>query len=179
MKPFLLFLLSGFMLGSSVAAEAPASVPELFITPENLRLVRDADSVDACLLRRIEPSARADGSMDWSTERYEETAFTPVPPNTSSALRYLLLNEQTYDWKAGSGGHRPQFYIRLRFHRGQEVLVIDFCFLCHVLSLSRNGAELGHANFSGNADLLLLAFQKTFPDDEPLKRLAKEAGLPP
>ncbi len=179
MKLLHVFLLSLLCFCSVLAAENPASVTQLFVTPENLRVVRDADLVDACILRHIEPTPRADGSMDWSTERYEETAFTAVSPNSSSALRYLLLNEKTYDWKAGSGGHRPQFYIRLRFHRAKEVLAIDFCFLCHVLSLSRQGAELGHANFSGNADLLILAFQKTFPDDEPLKRLAKEAGLPP
>ena len=179
MKRLFPFLLFALCFGSTSAAEIPTSVPELFGTPENLRVVRDSDLVDACILRHIEPAARPDGSMDWSTERYEETAFLPVSPNSSAALRYLLLDEKTYDWKAGAGGHRPQFYIRLRFHRNKELLTLDFCFLCHVLSLSREGAELGHANFSGNADLILLAFKTAFPDDEPLKRLAQEAGLPP
>ncbi len=177
MKSLIAFLFSVLVLGSAVAAENPTSVPQLFGTPENLRLVRDADSVDACILRHIEPATRADGSIDRSTERYEETAFFPLPPNTSSALPYLLLDERTYDWKS-AGGRRPQFYARLRFHRGKDVLAIDFCFLCQVLSLSRGDTELGHANFSGNADLLLLAFRNIFPDDEPLKLLAKEAGLP-
>ncbi len=179
MKFCIPFLLSALWFGPALAAGGPASVPELFGTPDNLLLVRDSDAVDACILRHIEPKSRPDGSVDWRTERYEETAFIPVEPGTSSVLRYLLLNEQTFDWKASKGGHRPQFYVRLRFHRGPEFLAIDFCFVCHVLRITREGTELGHANFNGNADLLILAFQKTFPGDEPLKRLAKEAGLPP
>jgi hypothetical protein len=50
--------------------------------------------------------------------------------------------------------------------------------MCHVLSLSRNGRELGHANFSRNSDLFVQSFMKLFPDDEPLKHLAQEEGLP-
>jgi hypothetical protein len=179
MNRLAIFFLSALWLSSAAAAEAPASVAELFVTPENVKLVREADRVDVCILRHIEPTTRADGSIDWNSERYEETAFTPVPAATAKTFRDLVLNEKTYDWKAGSGGHRPQFYLRLRFHHGADIIAVDFCFMCHVLSVTRNGAELGHANFGRNGDLFLQAFLKVFPDDEPLKRVAKEAGLPP
>jgi hypothetical protein len=179
MKHLTFFLLTAFGLGSAAAAEAPASVAELFVTPENLQIVRRADKMEVCILRHIEPTAQPDGSVDRSTERYEETEFVPVPPDTAKALRELLLSGQTYDWKAGSGGKRPQFYLRLRFHQSDEVIAVDFCFMCHVLSVTKKGAELGHANFSHNSDLFLQAFLKVFPNDEPLKRVAKEAGLPP
>ncbi len=179
MKTAILLISSGLLFAATGAAEAPASVAELFATPENLQIVRRADNVDACILRHIEPVVRADGSVDRSTERYEETAFVPVPAATATVLRDLLLNENTYDWKAGSGGHRPQFYLRLRFHRGEEVVAVDFCFICHVLSVTRNNTELGHANFGRNGDLFLQAFLKVFPDDGPLKQVAREAGLPP
>jgi hypothetical protein len=167
------------LFGSAAAAEAPASVAELFVTPENLQVVRRADKVDVCILRHIEPTARPDGSVDRSTERYEETTFVAVPTDTAKTLRELLLSGQTYDWKAGSGGKQPQFYLRLRFHQGDEVIAIDFCFMCHVLSVTKKGVELGYANFGRNSDLFLQAFLKVFPNNEPLKQVAKEAGLPP
>jgi hypothetical protein len=88
-----------------------------------------------------------------------------------------MLDGKTYDWNA-HGGRRPQLYLRLRFHRGDDFLTCDFCFLCHVVLVSHQGAELGHANFSPNSDLFLQAFLKVFPDDGPLRQVAKEAGLP-
>jgi len=179
MKPIAVVFVSMFLVGLVRAAEAPASVAELFVTPENLQIVRRVEKVDVCILRHIEPTARPDGSVDRSTERYEETAFVSVPDATAKSLRELLLSGQTYDWKAGSGGKRPQFYLRLRFHQGDEVIAIDFCFMCHVLSVTKKGADLGHANFGHNSDLFLQAFLKVFPNDEPLKHVAKEAGLPP
>jgi hypothetical protein len=174
-------LLSFFALlwcGSAASADTPASVAELFATPENLRLVKTADKVDACILHHVDAAPRPDGSVDRSKERYEETAFVTVTPDTTAALRTLLLNAKTYDWKAGNGGRRPQFYLRLRFHRGAEIINVDFCFMCHVLSLTHKGEELGHANFTPNSDLFLQAFLQVFPNDEPLKQVAKEAGLP-
>jgi hypothetical protein len=122
---------------------------------------------------------RPDGSVDWRTQRFEETTFVPVPAPTVAALRELLLSEKTYDWKSGGGGHRPQFYLRLRFHRGKEIIAVDFCFVCHVLGVTKNGEELGHANFGRNGDLFLPAFRKIFPHDAPLKHAAQEAGIPP
>jgi len=172
----LLFIL---WVGALRANEIPSSVTELFVTPENLQLVQQTDKVDACILRHIPPAVRPDGSIDRSTERYEETAFSPVPAATATALRDLVLEQKTYDWKAGGGGRRPQFYLRLRFHRGDEIIAVDFCFLCHVLSVTKQGEELGHANFGRNGDLFLLAFHKLFPDDAPLKQVAQEAGAIP
>ena len=97
---------------------------------------------------------------------------------TAAALRTLLLSGKTYDWKASNGGRQPQFYLRLRFHRGEELVDLDFCFMCHVVHITRAGEEIGHANFSPNSDLILQALRRVFPDDEPLKQVAKEAGLP-
>ncbi len=178
MKHLILFILSILLLGSAVAADNPASVAELFGAPENLQVVREADKVDVCILRHIEAVARPDGHIYWATERYEETACSIVPDANAKTIRDLVLNEKTYDWKAGSGGRQPQFYLRLRFHRGDDMIAVDFCFLCHVLSISRNSEELGHANFGRNGDLFLQAFLRIFPDDEPLRQVAKEAGLP-
>ena len=178
-KLFLLPVLLLGLAGAAGAAEAPDSVAELFGPPENLRLVREAGLVEACILRHIPPAVRGDGSIDRSAERYEDTTFVPVPDATAAALRDLLLDGKTYDWKASSGGRRPQFYVRLRFHRGDDVLVIDFCFMCRALNLSRHGENIGHANFGPNADLLLQAFLKIFPRDEPLLGVAREMGLPP
>jgi hypothetical protein len=173
-------LLLALALAAPAGATAgPTSVAELFGLPENLRLVRDAGTVDVCLLRHVEPAVRADGSVDRGTERYEETAFKPVPAPTATALRGLVLDDKTYDWPAGGGGRRPQFYLRLRFQRGDELITVDFCFLCHVLLVARNAVELGHANFGRNGDLFLRAFLQIFPDDAPLRRCAQEAGLPP
>src|SRR3954469_14980652 len=117
------------------AADAPASVAELFATPEILNAVRSPEKMDVCILRHVDAITRADGSVDHSTERYEETSFVTVPPAVATDLRNLLLNGKSYDWKAGYGGHRPQFYLRLRFHRDGEIVGIDFCFMCHVLSI--------------------------------------------
>jgi hypothetical protein len=179
MRHFAALLLSALVFGSASAAEAPANIAELFATSANLQLVRQADKLDVCILHHIKPTPRPDGSVDRSTERYEETAFTPVPIATANALRDLVLNEKTYDWKAGNGGRRPQFYLRLRFHRGEEMITVDFCFLCQVLSVTKRGEELGHANFGRNGDLFLQVFLKLFPGDAPLKHVAKEAGLTP
>ena len=179
LPPIILILGLAFAFGPAHAADAPASVAELFVTPENLQLLRRADQVDVCVLRHIPPAPRADGSIDRRVERYEETTFVPVGPAVARTLRELLLSGQTYDWKAGSGGRRPQFYLRLRFRHGADLLAIDFCFLCHVLNVTRDGAELAHANFDRNADLFLRTFLQVFPDDGPLRQVAKEAGLEP
>ena len=178
MRIYAPILCLALLVGAAFGADAPASIAELFATPENLHVVRSADKVDACILRHIEATTRADGSIDRSTEHYEETTYIPVLPDDTIALRALLLSGKSYDWKASSGGRRPQFYLRLRFHRGDEIVAVDFCFMCHVLSLAHNGTELGHANFSPNADLFLQTFLKLFPDDEALKHVAAEAGLP-
>lgn len=179
MKSLAIFLLLPALgITSAIAADSPASVAELFATPENLRIVRSADSVDACILRHIEATPRADGSIDRSSERYEETSFVPVPAPAATALRDLLLNRKSYDWKAGNGGRRPRFYLRLRFHRGDELINIDFCFMCHVLNLTHGGQDVGHANFNPSADLFLQALLTVFPGDEALKQVAREAGVP-
>ena len=179
MKCIVALLLSSIAVGSTIDSQASTNVAELFVSSENLQLVQQADRVDACILRHIPPAARPDGSIVRSTERYEETTFAPAPAEMATALRDLVLNDQTYDWKAGGGGRRPQFYLRLRFHRGAAIIAVDFCFLCHVLSATRQGEELGHANFGRNGDLFLLAFLKLFPDDAPLKQVAQEAGVIP
>ncbi|HEY4246190.1 MAG TPA: hypothetical protein VGM64_04995 [Lacunisphaera sp.] len=178
MKAFYLVLISTLLITPAFCIENVASVAELFGTPENLRLVRNADKVDACLLHHVQAATRPDGSVDRSPERYDETTFVSVPPETAATLRDLLLNRKTYDWKASNGGRRPQFYLRLRFHRGGELIDLDFCFMCHVVHLTRSGEEVGHANFSPNSDLILQALRHVFPNDEPLKQVAKEAGLP-
>ena len=178
MKALFLILISTLWIGPVFSAETVASVAELFGTPGNLRIVRNADKVDACLLHHVEAATRPDGSVDRSTERYDETTFVRVPPETAATLRDLLLSGKTYDWKAGNGGRRPQFYLRLRFHRSEELIALDFCFMCHVVHLTRAGEEIGHANFSPNSDLILQALRQIFPNDEPLKQVAKEAGLP-
>jgi hypothetical protein len=179
MRRGIVILLSVLGFGPGFAAATPDPIALLFGSMENVQLVRTADKVDACLLRHLEPTTRADGSVDRSTERYEETAFTPVPPTVATALRDLLLNEKTYDWAASSGGRRPQFYLRLRFQHGEETLAVDFCFGCHVLSVSRQGDEQGHANFGRNGDLFLRALLQVFPHDPPLQQVARESGLPP
>ncbi len=166
-----------FGLGRVAAAENPAGIAELFGTPENLQVVREADKVDVCILRHVNAATLPDGRIDWKTEHYEETAFTAVPDATAKTFRDLVLDEKTYDWKA-TGGRRPQLYLRLRFHHGDQVVALDFCFVCHVLVVRNKGEELGHANFSPNNDLFLQAFLKVFPDDGPLRHVAKEAGLP-
>ncbi|MEO6992646.1 MAG: hypothetical protein ABI273_03360 [Lacunisphaera sp.] len=178
MKPFFLLLISALWIGPVFAAENVGSVAELFGTPENLQLVRSADKVDACLLHHVAAAIQPDGSVDRSKERFDETTFVPVPSGTAATLRELLLSGKTYDWKASHGGRRPPFYLRLRFHRGEELIDLDFCFKCHVVHLTRDGKEIGHANFSPNSDLILQALRQVFPNDEPLKQVAKEAGLP-
>jgi hypothetical protein len=169
-------LLSLAFFGTALAAETPATVVELFGTPENIKLVREADKVDACILRHIAPTVLADGRIDRNSERYEETGFTPVPTAVAAELRNLVLSEKTFDWKA-DGGRRPQFYMRLRFHRGAEIIALDFCFVCHVLNVTHQSAELGHANFAPNSDLFLQAFLKVFPHDDALQQVARESGL--
>lgn len=175
MKRFTPFFLSTLWFASATAGETPASVAELFGTPEKMSIIREPDRVDACLLNYVQPAQQPDGNM--STERYEETAFTPVPAAAAAALRDLLLNENTYRWKA-SPGRRLRFSVRLRFQRDAEVLTIDFCPQCQVLSVARKTESMGRANFGGNADLILQAFVKAFPDSEPLKLAARRAGLP-
>ncbi len=170
--------LSASLAGLSAANANPVTIAGLFGSPENVGIVREADLVDVCILRHVAAQVLPDGRVDWKTERYEETAFTPVPAPTATELRDLVLNEKTYDWKA-TGGRRPQLYLRLRFHRGEEIVALDFCFVCHVLVVQSKGGELGHANFRPNGDLFLRAFLKIFPDDAPLKQVAREAGLPP
>jgi hypothetical protein len=170
-------LFAALGLGRALAGESPTNVAELFGTPENLKLVRESDKVDVCILRHINAVTLPDGRIDWNTERYEETVFTTVPEATAQTLRDLVLNQKTYDWKA-TGGRRPQLYLRLRFHRGDQVIALDFCFICRVLVVKTKAGELEHANFRPNADLFLQAFLKVFPDDGPLRHVAKEAGLP-
>jgi hypothetical protein len=170
-------LLAVLFSTTAFAGERPASVADLFGSPENFQLVQTAPKVSACILHRVAPTPRADGSVDWSTEHYEETAYVPVSDQLAATFRQLLLDTKTYDWKS-SDGRRPQFYLRLKFARGEEIVAVDFCFMCHVLGITREGREIGHANFNPNSDLILQAFLKLFPNDKPLQQVAREVGLP-
>ncbi|HTL67793.1 MAG TPA: hypothetical protein VL200_09050 [Lacunisphaera sp.] len=177
MKRSLLSLSALLGVGAASGADQPEDVARLFGSSDNLGIVRTAERVDSCLLRHIPAAELPDGRIDWQTERYEDTTFTVVPAQVAGALRDLLLDNKSYDWKT-HGGRRPSLYLRLRFHHGADVVTCDFCFLCRVVLVSRDGAEVNRANFSPSADLFLQQFLKVYPQDEPLRRVAKEAGLP-
>lgn len=177
MKRSLISLSALLGVGAAPAADHPEDVARLFGSPDNLGIVRTADRVDSCLLKHIPAAELPDGRIDWKTERYEDTTFTTVPAPAAGALRDLLLDNKSYDWSA-HGGRRPSLYLRLRFHRDANVVTCDFCFLCHVVLVSRDGTEVNRANFSPSTDLLLQQFLKMYPHDEPLRRVAREAGLP-
>lgn len=169
-----LLVLLGFACLSSASEPAP-DLATIFGGADNVRLLREADAAEASILRHIAAQPRPDGSVDWASERFEETKFIAVPVATLDQIRKLLLSEKTYTNPTHTGGRQPQYYVRLRLHRGAEVLSIDFCFLCRVLRVVRaDGGTLGKAGFEGNQDLLVDAFLKVFPDDAPLRSIARE-----
>ena len=170
-----LTLIVGLLLClSAAAAELPSRVAEVFGSAENLRLVRAADQVDACLLRHLPAPVRPDGSVDRQAERFEETAFVPVAPAAASHLRELLLSEKTYVNADHTSSRQPTYSVRLRFRREPEVVAVDFCFPCRVLRILRNGAAVGGAGFGGNDDLIVNVFLKIFPADKVLQDVARE-----
>jgi hypothetical protein len=172
----LALMLSVLLPVAACAAQEPANnLAGIFGGADNLRLVREADTADACILHHVAPQTRPDGSVDWASERFEETKFVAVPAATLERVCKLLLDPKTYTDPTHTGGRRPQYYVRLRLHRGVDVLNIDFCFLCRVLRIMRTDGEVaGQAGFEGNQDLLVDAFLKVFPDDAPLHSVARE-----
>jgi hypothetical protein len=158
----------------AAAAEPSAEVAAAFGGAENLAIVRDGVRADACLLRHVPAPPRPDGSVDHQLERFEETAFVPLDARTTSQLRDLLLSDKTYVNADHTGGHQPQYYVRLRFQRGPDTVAVDFCFHCKILRVLRNGAEVGGASFAGNADLLVDHCARIFPADAALQALARE-----
>ncbi len=164
-----------FLAGAGLfAAGSSGELGAIFGGADNLRLVREASAVDACILRHIPPAPHADGSVHREEERYEETAFVPVDADTARQLRALLLDPKTYVNADHTGSHQPQYHVRLRFHGDHAELTVDFCFLCKVLRIERDGKEAGGASFAGNADLIVQHAARPFPNDAALQAVAHE-----
>ena len=171
MKKLLLLGIGAALLAGPAAADP---VAEALGGDDNLAVIRAAAGAQACRLHYVPPAPRADGSVDWKQERYEETHGVTLDTRTGDQLRALLLSGKTYVNAGHTGGRHPQYDVRLRYQRGGDTVIVDFCLRCQVLRVWRNGAEAGGASFAGNADLIADHFARIFPADADLQALAHE-----
>ncbi|MES2695199.1 MAG: hypothetical protein V4773_17120 [Verrucomicrobiota bacterium] len=160
----MILLLGAVLCLTTGAHKAPSNVAELFVTAENLHIVRQPDKVDACVLRYIAPPKG--GSMQ--EERYEETDFLVVPTDVVSALQTALLKETTYGWDSVKLCW-PRYHTRLRFHRSGKIVAIDFCFSCDILLIKRDGEPISGEDFRD--PVFIESMRKLFPEDPALKKV--------
>jgi hypothetical protein len=145
------------------ARKGPSNVAELFITEENLEIVRRPEKVDACVLRYIAPPKGA----NMREERYEETEYLSVPSDLQTPIQEALLRESNYGWDIVKACW-PRYHARLRFHRAGKIVAIDFCFSCKILLIRRDGEPISGEDF--NDPVFLESMRKMFPDDAALKK---------
>jgi hypothetical protein len=160
---FTLLLLAAVTTFAAPQRKSPTNVAELFVTAENLEIIRSADKIDACVLRYIAPPK--DHSM--REERYEETEFVLIADKDASAMRAALLRDSNYDWDSAKGCW-PRYHTRLRFHLKEKSVAIDFCFSCEILLIYRDGVAISGEDFEDH--VFLETMRKLFPDDVALKK---------
>ncbi|HVU18749.1 MAG TPA: hypothetical protein VHD32_17730 [Candidatus Didemnitutus sp.] len=151
------FLVSLFAAGCVIMDP----LAETFGGPWNVGVVRQPDKVDACILHS---GLTADRRM-----RYDETDFVAVPSELAAPLQAALLNERTY-LHGIENLCAPRYRVRLRFHRGRNIVAVDFCFDCGILAIYRNGSQVDQEYFGSG--IFLASMKRLFPGD-PLLAQAK------
>jgi hypothetical protein len=159
---FTLLLLSAVALFAAPEKRRPENVAELFVTAENLEIVREPDKVEACVLRFFEPTK----GQRWEDARYEETAYVSVPKKEATVMQAALLRESNYGWDYAKGC-LPRYHTRLRFHSKERIVAIDFCFSCNILLIYRDGVAISSEDFEDH--VFLRTMGKLFPSDVALK----------
>ena len=145
--------------------KGPTTVAELFKSTENLEIVRSPEKIVASLLHYVEPK---DGHAS-RDDQYDETqsVAVAVAEEDYSKLKSALLRESTYAWDS-SKFCSPRYNARIRFHRGDSVVAVDFCFSCRILRIVRDGRTISSEDFDDSVFLEIM--RKFFPNDSVLRK---------
>jgi hypothetical protein len=160
------------LVAAGHAEDLPHNVVQVFGGANNLAFITSPDQVDACVLKAIyrAPPKEDDGrGNDIRPVCYEAGPFTAISQGQLATLRSALLDETTYRWDSVSGCY-PVFHTRVRFHKNQHVLVVDFCFGCHLLAVSKDGADCGGGVWSADRKEFIRIMQALFPADAALQK---------
>jgi hypothetical protein len=175
MRLTLIFL--ACLLGSTALAKQPVrNISDLYGGQSAMALLRDYDSIRACLLEPV--------SGDWNFppskyEGYRIRGIAALKPAEMKLVAALLQDEKTYDWPdqlqpdgtnvTKDPGCRPFYHVRLELSRGADVLAVNFCFFCPGVLVARNDKEIQGALLGPRSSELLQLFAKLFPRDQLLK----------
>jgi hypothetical protein len=169
------FAIFGVLASTALAADAGTRhVAALFGSQAALDAVRLAHEVDACVLKRV-PGAPQSAGKPAGPDRYEETAFVPLPATLIADLSEKLLDPQSYSFPASGGLVLsklcvPVYQVRLRFKNEDDVVAVDFCFGCAIARVVHNGREIKTVDFDPSYATFRRAFVAVFPNDETLKQ---------
>jgi len=175
MRLVLIFLAS--LLASTALAKQPVrNISDLYGGQSGLALLRDYDSIRACLLEPV--------SGDWNFppskyEGYRIRAIADLKAADVKLAASLLRDEATYDWPdqlQADGANatkdprcHPFYHVRLELRRGDDVLAVNFCFFCPGVLVARNGKEIQNALLGPRSPELLALLARAFPRDQLLK----------
>lgn len=150
-RPFLIlaFVAAGL---AALRADEPTSALTLYGKP-TLEILRKPDHVEVCLLTQHQ-----DDSL---TER---TPRSTVHPSMQRALSAILTKDKTYLWDVRKAC-LVNYEARAIFHRGEQIVTVDFCFGCDILAFE-SPFQKGGAHFDGGARPLRVIFEKLFPENK-------------
>jgi hypothetical protein len=175
MKTLGIALFSVLAAGVACAANAPTrDVAAFFGSRANLDAVRLAHEVDACVLKHV-PGTPKPGGGPAAPDRYEETAYVPVPTSLVADLSEKLLDPRSYSFPSADGlvlskFCHPVYQVRLRFKHEDTVVAVDFCFSCGIARTLANGREIKTADFDPSYPIFRSAFLGLFPTNEALQK---------
>jgi len=181
----LLLLVSLLSVGTALARPPVRNISDLYGGQNGLALLRDYDSVRACLLEPV--------SGDWnnppaSYEGYRIRGTAILQGAEAKLVLALLQDTDTYLWPdqtqadgtvaSQDPGCQPFYHARLELSRGDEVVAVNFCFFCPGILVARNGKVVASALLGPRSPEMLRFFAKRFPRDKLLKMALSRPAAP-
>jgi hypothetical protein len=144
----------------------------VFGGPENLAILKNAESATACILTPLIPREKthSDDERISNPNLYAQGSRVSLSPAQLKKLKSILL-DPTNDDPNLRKACRPLYHVRFTFDSKGKPLDVDLCLECDILATSRQGKQVGGGHFDPAHKSLTKICQALFPDDEVLKRI--------
>ena len=157
------------LLASLGCQSGSAKVEQLFGGPEAMAALRAPDSTQAW-------RTTAEFAVKEGTEAKGKLADcvilngpVPVKESISTAIAGLLKKD-IYEWNMAKGCE-PIPGVAIEYTKGDDKLLIFFCFECDILLTYLNGKRVGGEDFDRIHRALANEVKKIFPNDPDIQKL--------
>ena len=165
-----MLLAAPLVLGLIYIAVGRWQVTRLFGGCENLRVLRDATSVEAY---RLAPPIGKNPQQERTAPSGFQVVSPPVlvPQDLAASLAARLTSPSSYRFSIGKECGYPDYGVKLSFTKDGQKVEVFLCFHCRELAVVKDGVTMGEADFDRAAAELIAATKRLFPDDEPIQQL--------